>query len=354
MAVQTLTLPSSGRSTASSVPTLNMGTIGPYTPGTTTTGPTLNTSVPLTGISGPGYGPGIPSAQPAAAQPTPVARPEPQPTPVTEVQYDDSGNPLPAPDLGIEEAMPNYLSPNYRPVRSVGTGVAVAQPSYLQEMGTLPGVATGTGQDMRMSGADMARALSSYSPDSVGARLAAGYRQLFGREIDPTGAEHYLRMLGNAPRPDPNQPFAQPISQAMLNRILLGGAQGGDLEAARDYQLSLTGGRPTPGSPQFFQPVYQPESYANYRQIPFRQTQAPSMFGQMGFNPFAFSQFSPTVQSSYTGYRPFSGMMNPYARNVGSGVAVQRQMPQFRMPQYAFKQGGQVTDGIRAVRYLKR
>lgn len=330
MAVQTLSLPSSGRSTAATGPTLSMS----GGPGVPYTGPVATTTPYV-----------------APAQPAPAAA-----VTTTEVQYDDMGNPI---DNGIADAarnineafpqgMPNYLSGNYRPARSVGTGVAVAQPSYLQEMGTLPGVAARGGQDLRMTGGDIARALSSYDPNSIGYKLAAGYRQLFGREIDPTGAEFYLRNLQTVN--DPNQPIGARSSQAEINRYLLGGAQGGDLEAARDYQLSLTGGRPPVSQGQFFQPVYRPESYYNYRQIPFRSTVGASPMA--GFNPFAFTN-APSVQSQYTGYRPFSGMMNPYSRMVGQGVATA--MPAMgRMPfraQQPLAAGGRIEDGIRSVRY---
>ena len=414
MAVQTLSLPSSGRNAAATGPTLSMS----GGPGVPYTGPVATTT---------------PYAAPA--QPVPAA---PAAVTTTEVQYDDMGSPI---DNGIADAarnineafpqgMPNYLSGNYRPARSVGTGVAVAQPSYLQEMGTLPG-GGGPGVDLQMTGADIAQALSSYDPNSIGYKLAAGYRQLFGREIDPTGAEYYLRNIQTID--NPNQPIASRASQAEINRILLGGAQGGDLEAARDYQLSLTGGRPTISQGQFFQPVYRPESYYNYRETPFRNTVGTS---PLGFNPSDFVSFGPTrdltanlpsgfadftpaekinylnqigatpqelmrldptlaqkdfdwlrsqgyrggVGSSvprmlgpvaqpytptasfdtYSGYNPFAlGAVNPYAsrmqqaRPVGRGVSVQ-QPP--RSPFRSFLSrplaaGGRIEDGIRSVRY---
>ena len=326
MAVQTLSLPSSGRNAAATGPTLSMS----GGPGVPYTGPVATTT------------PYVAPAQPAPAQPAPAAA-----VTTTEVQYDDMGNPI---DNGIADAarnineafpqgMPNYLSSNYRPARSVGTGVAVApvnslrdltnpggietitlsrnappvnyqpagavaQPSYLQEMGTLPG-GGGPGVDLQMTGADIAQALSSYDPNSIGYKLAAGYRQLFGREIDPTGAEYYLRNIQTID--NPNQPIASRASQAEINRILLGGAQGGDLEAARDYQLSLTGGRPPISQGQFFQPVYRPESYYNYRETPFRNTVGTS---PLGFNPSDFVSFGPTrdltanVPSGFSNFTP--------------------------------------------------
>lgn len=202
------------------------------------------------------------------------------------------------------QGMPNYLSSTYTPARSVGTGVAVAQPTYLQEMGTLPG-GGGPGVDLQMTGADIAQALSSYDPNSIGYKLASGYRQLFGREIDPTGAEYYLRNIQTID--NPNQPIASRASQAEINRILLGGAQGGDLEAARDYQLSLTGGRPPVNQGQFFQPVYRPESYYNYRETPFRNTVGTS---PLGFNPSDFVSFGPArdlranLPSGFSNFNP--------------------------------------------------
>jgi len=188
--------------------------------------------------------------------------------------------------------------------------------------------------------------LASYGPGSLQSMLATGYNQLFGRDIDPAGANYFLNKFGG-----------QNLDQAAVNRILLGGAQGADREAAQDYQLSLTGGRPDYKarmdqglSPQYMQPVYR-SSYQDYLQP---KAPAASLFSP-GFNPFNYAappsdarlgQISnaltpfmsatpvtgPTAKfDTYTGYNPFAtGAVNPYAartsRPVGEGVAKQQQV----------------------------
>ena len=219
----------------------------------------------------------------------------------------------------------DYLPSGAR--RNVGTGVAVQEPGAKEARGLLPGSIT------PMTGIEMQRALSSYAPESFGARLATGYEQLFGRPIDVEGAEYFMNRFRN-----------QNLDQAAVNRMLLGGAQGADLAAAQDYQLSLTGGRPdyearmAQGlSPQYFQPVYR-SSYQDY--APTTQAQPRSVFSA-GFNPFDYTS-APSAQrlgeirsalapyltaapaagptagfDAYTGYNPFtSGAVNPYATRM--------------------------------------
>ena len=219
----------------------------------------------------------------------------------------------------------DYLPSGAR--RNVGTGVAVQEPGAEEARGLLPGSIT------PMTGIEMQRALSSYAPESFGARLATGYEQLFGRPIDVEGAEYFMNRFRN-----------QNLDQAAVNRMLLGGAQGADLAAAQDYQLSLTGGRPdyearmAQGlSPQYFQPVYR-SSYQDY--APTTQAQPRSVFSA-GFNPFDYtsapsakrlgeirSALAPYLTAApaagptagfdaYTGYNPFtSGAVNPYATRM--------------------------------------
>ena len=187
---------------------------------------------------------------------------------------------------------------------------------------------------------------ASYAPGSLESMLATGYNQLFGRDLDPTGAQHYLNQLGG-----------QNLDQAAVNRYLLGGAQGGDRTAAEDYELSLIGGRPdyqarmAQGlSPQYMQPVYR-SSYQDYLQPrtptaglfspgfnPFNYAAPPSdaRLGQIqsALNPFmsATPAAGPTASfNTYTGYNPFdTKAVNPYAtrasRPVGQGAAVQPQV----------------------------
>lgn len=140
------------------------------------------------------------------------------------------------------------------------------------------------------SGTDIQRVLASYSPESIGAKFATGYQQVFGRDIDPAGAEYWLSRFGN-----------RDLSQAEVNRYLLGGASGEDKAASKPYEMSLTGGRPLPGDPQFFQPIYSPE-YKNY--MPTRQVEEKSVFGQ-AFNPFDYTNIAPTPLT-YTGFDPTS------------------------------------------------
>lgn len=180
--------------------------------------------------------------------------------------------------------------------------------------------------------------LASYGPGSLESMLATGYSQLFGRDIDPAGAKYFLDRFGG-----------QNLDQAAVNRMLLGGAQGADREAAQDYQLSLTGGRPdyearmAQGlSPQYFQPIYR-SSYQDY--APTTQAQPRSVFSA-GFNPFDYTS-APSAQrlgeirsalapyltaapaagptagfDAYTGYNPFtSGAVNPYAARMARPTA---------------------------------
>jgi len=177
------------------------------------------------------------------------------------------------------------------------------------------------------------RQFASYGPGSLQSMLATGYSQLFGRDIDPGGAKYFMDRFGG-----------QNLDQATVNRYLLGGAQGADREAAQDYQLSLTGGRPdyearmAQGlSPQYFQPIYR-SSYQDY--APTTQAQPRSVFSA-GFNPFDYTS-APSAQrlgeirsalapyltaapaagptagfDAYTGYNPFtSGAVNPYATRM--------------------------------------
>lgn len=228
-------------------------------------------------------------------------------------------------DTFAKDPVANYVPSGAR--RNVGTGVAVQEPGAEEARGLLPGSIT------PMTGIEMQRALSSYAPESFGARLATGYEQLFGRPIDVEGAEYFMNRFRN-----------QNLDQAAVNRMLLGGAQGADLAAAQDYQLSLTGGRPdyearmAQGlSPQYFQPVYR-SSYQDY--APTTQAQPRSVFSA-GFNPFDYTS-APSAQrlgeirsalapyltaapaagptagfDAYTGYNPFTrGAVNPYATRM--------------------------------------
>jgi hypothetical protein len=238
-----------------------------------------------------------------------------------------------APDQGLEATEPgsnfyntfakdptaNYVPSGAR--RRVGTGVAVQEPGAEEPMGLLPR----SGSVIPMTGSQMQQALASYSPGSLGARLATGYEQIFGRSIDPAGAEYYMNRFAN-----------QNLDQAAINRYLSGGAQGEDVEAAQDYLLSLTGGRPDyearmaqGRSAQYMQPIYH-GTYQDY----MPQQPAPQMdYFSPGFNPFSYT--SPGAQSfaQYGGYNPFAaGAVNPYAarmqpnRPVGEGVAVENQV----------------------------
>jgi len=248
---------------------------------------------------------------------------------------------------------------NYLPagaIRNVGTGVAVQDPGAEEVRGLLPG------SIIPMTGSEMQRTLASSQPGSIGAQLASGYQQLFGRNIDPAGAEYFMNRLGG-----------QNLDQAAVNRLLLGGAQGADQAAAQNYQLSLTGGRPDPRGRQYYQPIYQssPQDYSSPR-----TTSAPGIFSQ-GFNPFDYASApsdarlnqitqsllpfmtpqQPVSQpnapvSNYTGYNPFvAGAVNPFAmrasRPVGEGVSVQRptsplQNPYLSSYLQAFGQSGGV------------
>lgn len=193
---------------------------------------------------------------------------------------------------------------------------------------------------------------AAYGPGSLESMLATGYSQLFGRDLDPAGAQFYLDQLGG-----------RNLDQAAVNRYLLGGAQGGDRLAARDYELSLTGGRPdyearmAQGlSPQYFQPVYR-SSYQDY--APTEAAEPKSFFSE-GFNPFDYtsplsaerrSQIStamapnltatpatgPTANfNTYTGYNPFTpGAVNPYATRMARPTVQPTVQPTFPVQQPA-------------------
>lgn len=247
-------------------------------------------------------------------------------------------------DTFAKDPVANYVPSGAR--RNVGTGVAVQEPGSEEARGLLPGSIT------PMTGIEMQRALSSYAPESFGARLATGYEQLFGRPIDVEGAEYFMNRFRN-----------QNLDQAAVNRMLLGGAQGADLAAAQDYQLSLTGGRPdyearmAQGlSPQYFQPVYR-SSYQDY--APTTQAQPRSVFSA-GFNPFDYTS-APSAQrlgeirsalapyltaapaagptagfDAYTGYNPFtSGAVNPYATRMARPTVQPTVQPTFPVQQPA-------------------
>jgi hypothetical protein len=259
-------------------------------------------------------------------------------------------------DVGLEATEPastfydTYAknpTANYVPFgtrRNVGAGVAVQEPGAEEARGLLsPSI-------IPMTGTEMQRALTSYAPGSFGSRLATGYEQLFGRPVDVAGAQYFMNRFGN-----------QNLDQAAVNRILLGGAQGADREAAQDYQLSLTGGRPdyearmAQGlSPQYMQPIYR-SSYQDYLQP---RVPAASLFNP-GFNPFDYAappsdarlgQISnaltpfmsatpvtgPTAKfDTYTGYNPFAtGAVNPYATRMSRPAApTATVMPQQPSPQ---------------------
>lgn len=237
----------------------------------------------------------------------------------------------------------NYVPSGSR--RNVGSGVAVQEPSVEEPRGLIPG-----GSVIPMTGVEMQRALTSYAPGSFGSRLASGYEQLFGRPMDLAGAQYYMNRFGN-----------QNLDQATVNRILLGGAQGADREAAQDYQLSLTGGRPDyearmaqGRSAQYMQPIYH-GSYQNYLQPrapveslfspgfnPFNYAAPPSdaRLGQIqsALNPFmsATPAAGPTASfNTYTGYNPFAtGAVNPYATRMSRPAApTATVMPQQPSPQ---------------------
>jgi hypothetical protein len=186
----------------------------------------------------------------------------------------------------IDRFFPGYVPPQKEqeaPGGPGGPGAVGQQPGGV--FGLIPG------SIIPMSGTDMQRALASYSPDSIGSRLASGYRQVFGRDIDPAGAKYWLERFGD-----------QNLSQAEINRYLLGGAAGEDKAASKDYEMSLTGGRPSADDRQYFQPIYSSD-YRDY--MPARPAQQQSYFGP-GFNPFDYTGTPNILQSPGFGNQTFN------------------------------------------------
>lgn len=152
----------------------------------------------------------------------------------------------------------------------------------------------------------------SFEPGSLANQLASGYQQVFGRGADAGGMDYWMGRLGDQPR-----------SQAEVNRYLLGGAAGTDINAGSDYALSLTGGRPelfdtsrqigtdSTGKPQyeyrrqFQQPIYQP-TFTNYSMN--RGFYTPGYSMGMGGAPFGGRYVD-----------PFAGSFSRYGGSFGGG-----------------------------------
>lgn len=190
----------------------------------------------------------------------------------------------------IDQFFPGMVPPI---VDQAGPGGGGYGPGGGGQTGRQPGGVFGVlpGSVIPMSGTDMQRALASYDPASMGAKIAAGYRQVLGRDIDPAGARYWLERFGN-----------QDLSQAAINRYLLGGASGEDKAGSKAYEMSLTGGRPSPDDAQYFQPIYSPE-YRDY--MPARPAQQQSYFGP-GFNPFDYTGTPNILQSPGFGNQTFN------------------------------------------------
>lgn len=172
---------------------------------------------------------------------------------------------------------------------------------------------------------------ASYPQGNLANQLASGYQQVFGRAADPSGMDYWVNKLGG-----------QNLSQGQVNRYLLGGAAGTDVESGSDYAMSLTGGRPSlydtskplmdsagkpildsAGKPQYEytrqynQPIYQP-TYTNYGLSRGFYTPGYGMGLGGGFSGGGpFGAFGGGYGSGYGGY---GGSFNPFSYAEGGNV----------------------------------